>query len=158
MVSPIVLALLFDTVLAVTCGYALARGGRPERIGAAINLFAAGLTVLLRYLGIATGAPAELVVLAIDIAVTAGFYWLAISTTRFWPVWAFGFALANIGTSFAGKLLPQTPLFAYHTGLGLYAYLCLAALVAGTARLPRRAPPAVKHGDRRSCQVSSNEK
>lgn len=132
MTSRLVLALVFNSVLVTICLYAAVRGGRPERIGAGINIFASCLTTALRLANPYFYGPAELIVLSIDALVIAGFYWLAISTTRFWPIWAFGFALANVFVSLAGGLIPETPLFAYHTGMGLYAYLALGSLAIGT--------------------------
>ena len=148
MTTKLVLALIFNGVLVVICLYAAVRGGRPERIGAGINMAASGLTTALRLANPYFYAPAELLVLSIDASVIAGFFWLATSTTRFWPIWAFGFALANFFVSIAGGLIPQTPLFAYHTGLGLYAYLALAALAIGTFHLPERASVSCRDGRR----------
>lgn len=148
MTSRLVLALIYNAVLVTVCTYAAVRGGRPERIGAGINIAASGLTTALRLANPYFFAPADLIVLSIDALVIAGFYWLAISTTRFWPIWAFGFALANIFISLAGGLIPKTPLFAYHTGLGLYAYLALASLAIGTFRLPKHACDNIRRGQR----------
>lgn len=130
------------------CGYASICGGRPERIGATISMVSWILTMAMRLMFVSAWFPAALSVLAIDIAVTAGFFWLAVTTTRFWPIWAFGFALSDILTSVAGALLPRTVLFVYHTGLGIYAYLALGALALGTYRLPRDADPVLRSGAR----------
>ena len=132
----------------MTCIYASVRGGRPERIGAGINFVASCVTTALRLADAHFYAPAEFAVLSIDVLVVAGFYWLAISTTRFWPIWAFGFAVANIFVSIAGGFIPQMPLFAYLTGLGLYAYLALASLAIGTLRLPANASLTSRDGRR----------
>jgi hypothetical protein len=150
MTLQIALALLFDATLALVCGYALIGGGRPERIGAAINLSASMVTTLLRLSDASYFAPLAFIIVLIDLAVAAGFYWLAIKTTRFWPIWAAGFALADLFISVAGALLPQVPLFAYHTGLGIYAYLALGALALGTFRLPRDAAPYIRNGSRQA--------
>ncbi|TPG42696.1 hypothetical protein EAH79_02150 [Sphingomonas koreensis] len=147
----LLLALLFDVVLLLSCLYALIRGGRPERIGAVINLAASAVTTALRLFDIRYFAPAEALVFAIDVAVVAGFYWLAVRTTRFWPVWAFGFALADVFINISGVLLPRTPLFAFHSGLGLYAYLALGAMTLGTYRLGRDASADERRGIRRGC-------
>lgn len=144
----LLLALTYDVALVAVCLFALVRGGRPERVGAFVNLAASIATVALRWLRIATGAPAEVIVLAIDAGVVGSFFWLATRTTRFWPVWAFGFALADIVVSVTGALLPTTPFIAYHTTLGIYAYLALAALAIGTYRLPRDANPDQRRGHR----------
>lgn len=148
-----VLALVFNAVLVATCLYAAVRGGRPERVGASVNMAASVATTALRLTNPHYYAPAELVILSIDATVLVAFFWLAIRTTRFWPIWAFGFALANFFVSIAGGLIPKTPLFAYHTGLGLYAYLALAALAIGTFRVPERASVSCREG-RRSPSLS----
>lgn len=145
----IVLALSFNVVLITICVYALVRGGTPERIGAIINLGASIVSTGLRLFDGSFYAPASVVMMAIDAGVVLGFFWLATRSTRFWPIWAFGFALADILMSIAGALLPRTPLFAFHTGLGIYAYLALGALAVGTYRLPSDASPEQRHGSRR---------
>ncbi|RIA46783.1 hypothetical protein DFR49_1339 [Hephaestia caeni] len=142
------LAVTYNVVLLGVCGFALLRGGRPERIGACINLLGSYLTTGLRLADSHFNTPAEIVIVVIDSSVTVGFFWLAIATVRFWPIWAFGFALANISTNVAGAWVPRMPLFAYLTGLGLYAYLALGALLLGTLYLPRSASPWLRHGGR----------
>lgn len=115
-----------------------------------LNLTAVALTWTLRHWDAGHFAPADASIFAIDFAVAAGFFWLAITTTRFWPIWAAGFALSNLFMSLLGGLLPRMPLFAYHTQLGIYAYLALGALALGTYRLPRNAEPHLRNGSRRS--------
>ncbi len=142
------LAVTYNVALLGVCCFALVRGGRPERIGAWINLLASCATSGLRLLNPHFNAPAQAVIVAIDLGVTVGFFWLAVTTIRFWPIWAFGFAVANISTNVVGAWVPRMPLFAYLTGLGLYAYLALGALFLGTLSLPRLASPWLRHGGR----------
>lgn len=153
------LAVAYDVALAVVCCYALVRGGRPERWGAVINLVASALSSAGRLSGVASWAPAEWIILAIDGLVAFGFYWLAITTTRFWPIWALGFAFADLYVSIVGKYLPGAVLFAYETGLGIYAYLALFALALGTFRLPSDADAHLRSGARSPCppQTSKTE-
>jgi len=145
----IALALLFNGVLLAVCGFAALRGGRPERIGAAINLVASTISTLMRLADGVFFAPADGLTLLIDIAVATGFFWLAVTTTRFWPIWAAGFALSDILMSLGTALLPQVQLFAYQLWIGTYAYLALGALALGTFRLPRDADPVIRNGSRR---------
>lgn len=151
------LALLYDAVLVGVCGWALIRGGRPERWGAVLSLVASVASSAARLTDLSSWAPGEAIIISIDLAVIAGFYWLAISTIRFWPIWAFGFAMANIFISVAGAMLPSLPLFAYTSGLGIYAYLALASLLIGTFYLPRDASPALRNGSRRLWRQHQNE-
>ena len=144
------LAIGFNTVLLTVCGFASVRGGRPERLGAAVNLIAAFATDLLRLANPAHLATADLAIFGIDLVVAASFFCLGITTIRFWPIWAAGFALADLFMSVCGALLPHVSLFAYHTGLGIYAYLALGALALGTYRLPADAERSIRNGSRRS--------
>lgn len=157
MSSHLGLAMAYDGALVVICCFALLRGERPERIGAVVNIIGSGATVLLRYLHVAQDTPAEISIMAIDAGVLACLFWLAIKTVRFWPVWAFGFALADIFVSAAGALIPKTPLFAYQTSLGIYAYLALGALALGTLRLQRHGSPDDHQGFRRPLTSPASE-
>lgn len=146
--TSLLLALLFNSVLLAICIYALVWGGTPERIGAIVNLAASVVSTALRVSDLSFFAPTSIIMLAIDLAVAGSFFFLAARTTRFWPIWAFGFALADIVMSIAGTLLPRAPLFAFQSGLVIYAYLALAALAVGTYRLPRDATPDQRRGNR----------
>ena len=147
----LIVAVVSDIVLLGVCASALYRGGRPERQGAPITLMAWVATIGVRLLVRTAWVPGHFVILLIDLAVTVGFGWLAIRTTRFWPIWAFGFALADIFTSVAGTLLPKVPLLAYHSGLGIYADLALASLAIGTWR-SSRAPDRTARREPRSAR------
>ena len=147
-------AAIYNVVLAAVCVFALIRGGKPERSGATINLAASALTGTLQATRLISSSPTDVVMLMIDASVAAMFFWLAIRTTRFWPIWAFGFALGDLILSAAGILMPKIVLFIYNSGLVLYAYLALFALALGTNRLPRNADPVTKDGFRSTWQAT----
>ncbi|WP_010165195.1 hypothetical protein [Sphingomonas sp. PAMC 26617] len=150
MSAQIFLAVIFNVVMVGVLLFAALRGGRPERLGALINMAGFATTTAIRLIAARQGwAPGEVSILVIDAGVAAGFYWLGVTTTRFWPIWAAGFAVADLFMSIFGALLPRVPLFAYHTGLGIYAYLALGALALGTFRLPAKAEPYIRNGSRR---------
>lgn len=151
MTVQLALAVAFNLVMAVVLLFASVRGGRPERHGVMINLAGFAATTALRLSAPALGwAPGAGVVLAIDACVAGGFFWLGVTTVRFWPIWAAGFALADLFMSVCGALLPRVSLFAFHTGLGIYAYLALGALALGTLRLPANTGRHLRNGSRRS--------
>ena len=142
-----VIALIFDTLLLIALIAAIWRGGTIERLGAALCILATVLTVVssplrIRFQGV------RLDLLTIDMATLLAFVALARASRRFWPIWAFGFAVANISTNVVGAWVPRVPLFAYLTGLGIYAYLALSVLLLGTFSLPRSANPWLRHGGR----------
>ena len=157
MLMQTILAILYNAVLLAVCSYAALRGGRPERHGAAITLMASAASGAIQFWSVAYWEAAHFIIVSIDIAATAGFFWLAVSTIRYWPVWAFGFALANVFIGAAGAVLPNITLFAYSSGVVLYAYLGLGALALGTFRLPRDASPVLRNGSRRLWQQHQNE-
>ncbi|WP_375383596.1 hypothetical protein [uncultured Sphingomonas sp.] len=151
MTVQVLLAVSFNIVMTIVLLFASMRGGRPERLGVLINLAGFGATTLFRLTAPALGwAPGQGGIFAIDASVAVGFFWLGMTTIRFWPIWAAGFAVADLFMSVCGALLPRVPLFAYHTGLGVYAYLALGALALGTWRLPLMAEPYLRNGSRRS--------
>lgn len=142
------LAVAYDITLVAVCAFALIKGGPPERWGALINLVGTFLSSAARLSGIASWAPMEGLVLVIDGLVAFGFYRLAITTTRFWPIWALGFAFADLYVSIAGRFLPHAVLLAYETGLSVYSYLALLALALGTLRLSTTSDPHLRSGAR----------
>lgn len=145
----VALAVLFDIVAAAVLSLAFVKGGRPERLGGLINLVGLVASTVVRLMTPMMGwTPGAASILVIDVCVAAGFFWLGTTTTRFWPIWAAGFAVANLFMSVCGALLPRIPLFAYHTGLGIYAYLALGALALGTLRLAPNAEPHIRNGSR----------
>lgn len=146
----VLLAVVFDIVATAVLFFAFVRGGRPERVGGLINLAGLVASTLFRLVAPSVNwAPAAVSILAIDVVVAGGFFWLGVTTIRFWPIWAAGFALADLFMSICGALLPRVSLFAYHTGLGIYAYLALGALALGTFRLAPHAEPHIRNGSRR---------
>jgi len=142
------IAIAYDLTLFLVCVIALARGGRPEQLGALICSTASVLSSVARLTGVASWAPSHWLILSIDGLVVIGFFWLAITTIRFWPIWAAAFALDDIFVNVAGVFFPRSTLLAYESGLGVYAYLALFVIALASLRMPRDASPAVRHGGR----------
>jgi hypothetical protein len=124
--------LIYSACLVASCGYALVCGGRPERWGAGINL--AGSLVSL-FVGLITPAiwrSAMAGLSLVDLVVALGFLALAIGTTRYWPIWAFGFSIAGVTAHIARLIQPTVPAMAYFRSEAIWAYPSLAALALGT--------------------------
>ena len=87
--------IIFWIVLFATCGYALWRGRRYERIAAAVFIAATVVSIVMRsplqgrYHGIETSD------LIIDTAVLAAVIAIALASDRFWPLWAAGLQLVD---------------------------------------------------------------
>lgn len=130
---------LFRILLALVALYAFLRGRRDERnvsiilvIGVIATHFA-WTPVDERFAGLETH------VMAVDIAVFAGFLWVALRSDRFWPMWIAGLQLTTI----LGHLLKaaESDLFsrAYGAALMFWAYPIVLILAVGTWRGHRRA-------------------
>ncbi len=130
--------LFYTACLIATCGYALWRGGRPERTGAAINLAGSAITLLVGLLTPAIWQSAMAGLSAIDLLVSLAFLALAIGTTRYWPIWAFGFSIAGVAAHLARAIQPEVPAMAYFRSEAVWAYPSLAALAIGTWSAHRR--------------------
>ena len=129
---------VYTGCLAITCGYALLCGGWPERLGAGINLAGSAITL---FVGLLTPAIWQSVMPGlslIDLLVAACFLALAIRTTRYWPVWAFGFSIAGVTAHLARAIQPSVPAMAYFRSEAIWAYPSLAALAIGTWSARRR--------------------
>ena len=130
--------LIFLALLIGCCGYALLRGGAPERMGAII--FAAGSALTLA----ALSAPpirynnVEVGVFVVDAATFVAFTILALRAERFWPLWVAG--LLGVGlVAHLAKLLSDAVIpWAYAVVLSVWSYPILVVLVIGTIRHRRR--------------------
>ena len=119
--------------------YALLRGRRDER--------QVGVILVARRrrddLALLAAAPAlfaglETDVMLVDVAVFAGFLWVALRSERFWPLWIAGLQLTTmLGHAF--KLI-DTGLFsrAYGAALAFWGYPIVLILAIGTWRAQRR--------------------
>lgn len=123
------------------CGYAIWRGGRPERI--------VGWTVLLVWtfspflINTRDWVDPQWADAALDLVVLAILLWLALTSNRYWPMWAAAFH--GIGVLMHATMLidRRVPPWSYRTAAAIWSYVLLLTLVAGTAieargrRLPR---------------------
>ena len=130
---------LYWTLLAVSCGYALLRGRKYERLTAIICIVASIVSVLLRaplherYLGVEAGD------LLVDLLVLSAFVAIALQSDRFWPLWVAGLQLTtsmgHMVKAVHSDLLP----LAYAAALRFWAYPILIILLVGTWRSRQRA-------------------
>jgi hypothetical protein len=122
-------AVAFNAVLLACCGFAGWFGGRDERIGAAL-MFAASISTTA--LVVALGSYGGNSVLAIDLAMLAALTALALRSDRYWPLAAAGFHCVGVATHAALRADTAIESLAYAHALGLWSYLTLCALAAGT--------------------------
>lgn len=114
----------------LVCLFALTKGGRPERIGAAAFLSGWFLSILAqRMLGyVAMQWP----ILVIDLVVLSIFVALVWKAPRTWPVWASAFQLLSV-TSHVMVLMKLRPeISAFYTVINMAGYGIIIALAVGT--------------------------
>jgi hypothetical protein len=124
----------FNILQALVSGYALWRGGKPERWAGVLLALAAAATYLAYSPYAVRFRSVEAGVLVVDLALTAGLWWLALRSNRIWPmlITALQFASTLVHISKAVDL-GMSP-WAYHFLLKLSGYPILLALAFGTAR------------------------
>jgi len=129
---------VFRILLALVVLYALLRGSRDERYVAIICLVGAVVTTLVLSPLAQRFQIVETPVMAVDLAVFAGFLMVALRSERFWPLWIAGLQLTTmLGHLFKGldsQLLPR----AYGAALNFWAYPIVLILAIGTWRSQRR--------------------
>lgn len=136
--NSIIHMIVFDVLLLVSCGYALWRGRKYERIAALVFVTATILSVLgssplpARYVGIATGD------LIVDTGVLAALVAIALFSDRFWPLWAAGLQLvdsmSHVMKALDSEMIPSV----YGAAERFWSFPILLVLLIGAWRSHRR--------------------
>lgn len=129
--------IIYYVILALCCLYAGWRGGRPERIGILIVVLASLATTAAGLTHFSLFHSVEYGIFAVDIITLGALLWLALSSDRFWPLWATGFHAVGVMTHMVMLLRPDAIPYAYAMMQGLWAYPVLTAMALG-ARENRR--------------------
>jgi hypothetical protein len=135
--------LLFWALLLLTCGYALVRGRKYERIAAVVFLSATIISVIdhlllhVRYQSIDVGE------VFVDTAVLVSVVAFALVSDRFWPLWVAGLQLvdsmAHVLNAITGDFSP----WAYAVAERFWSYPMLIILFIGAWRQNRRSACAL---------------
>jgi hypothetical protein len=132
-----------NTLVAIlACGFALWRGGKPERLAAGLILLDWMITPLLQNQGNLTHI--QISNFCLDGALTLALGGIALSSNRFWPIWVTAFQILELLMHVAMLADHRVRPIAYFIGTELASYLILLALVIGTwlegPHSTRRAP------------------
>jgi hypothetical protein len=140
--NSILLVILFWILLLVSCGYALWRGRKYERIAAVVFISATVLSILGhsplhgRYVGIETTD------LIVDTAVLIAVAAIALVSDRFWPLWVAGLqtvdSLSHLMKAIDANLVPHV----YAAAERFWSYPILLILLIGAWRQNRRSQGA----------------
>lgn len=129
---------LFRTLLVLVALYAFLRGRRDEKQAVVILVLGVIATELVLPPPQERFDTIEIELLLVDLAVLGGFVWVALRSSRFWPLWVAGLQLTTI----LGHLLKvaNESLFAkaYAASLVFWVYPMLLILAVGTWRAHRR--------------------
>jgi hypothetical protein len=115
--------------MAASCGFALWRGGRPERAAAATCL-AAWVATRLAY-NSGNWIDPQWGVLAVDVAFLAVLVYLALTTDRAWLLFAAAFQLLGVAIHVAITIDRGIRASAYISALVIWSYLILLSLSWG---------------------------
>lgn len=138
--------LLFLAVLFGCCGYALWRGGGPERWAAGLQLGAFAIDeVVHRLIDGSSYATVEVGSFTLDVALLVALIVLAHRSTRYWPLWLGGWQIAAIVSHITKTIDPGMAAAGYAFQAAVWAYPMLITTAWGAVRHHRR----VKAGIRR---------
>ena len=128
---------IWFALMMLVSGWALWRGGTPEKRVAVANVAAWFLTPLT-YDANASGL--QWGVLGVDGLFLAYLVWLALTADRLWLLFAAAFQLLGVVTHVALAVDSGVPALPYRWGLVIWSYLVLASLAVGVVM--HRAQPA----------------
>jgi hypothetical protein len=128
--------MIFWAILLLTCGYALIRGGKYERLAAGLFLTASilsaidHLTLGVRYQNLDIGEA------VVDSAVLVSVVAIALLSDRFWPLWVAGLQVVDSTAHLLKIMSGDLPLWAYAVAERFWSYPILLILFFGTWRQP----------------------
>ena len=131
--------LLFCVAQVLVSGYALWRGGKPERLVGSVLLIAMIATALMPVAPGRSYYMLHLPLLAIDLLLLSALTAVALRANRFWPLWLAALQLLAIGVHGVRAYDPHILPIVYARIVGEIAYPMLALLVIGTVRHHSRA-------------------
>ncbi|APX64584.1 hypothetical protein AV944_00530 [Sphingomonas sp. LK11] len=142
---------LFLGLLGVSCLYALARGGPPERIAAGLYLGAFAVDELVhRMIDGSSYASVELGSLALDTVLFLALTVLAWRSTRHWTQWVAAWQLAAVVAHLAKLIDPTMEATGYAFQAQVWAYPIVATTAIGAWRYRERWNAGIREPDWKS--------
>lgn len=130
--------IIFWIVLLASCGYALWRGRRYERIAAIVFIAATVLSIIARSPLQGRYHELEISDLIIDSGVLVSVVAIALVSDRFWPLWAAGLQLVDSMAHMLKALQPTLIPAVYGAAERFWSYPILIILLIGAWRQHRR--------------------
>jgi len=135
--------LFFYVLLLGSCGYALARGGRPERQVAAMFIAATLLSKMAAWNVSGHFIDFEVGLFAIDLALLVGLVAVALTSDRYWPIWLTTLHAYTVVAHLGRLLGPATIFHVYVGNSGITVDPALLLLAFATLRHTRRVASGV---------------
>jgi hypothetical protein len=130
--------LIFWAILLLTCGYALVRGRKYERIAAVVFLTATVFS-LVAHLSLRAGYTAmNIGEVAVDTGVLVSLVTIALVSDRFWPLWAAGLQLLGSTAHLFKTIDVDFAPWGYAIAERFWSYPILLILFIGAWRQHRR--------------------
>jgi len=129
---------VFRILLALVALYALIRGRRDERQVCIILVVGVLATHFVISPVSHRFAGRETHVMEVDVAVLAGFVWVALRSERFWPLWIAGLQLTTVLGHLLKAMENSLISWAYGAALVFWSYPIVLILAVGTWRSHRR--------------------
>lgn len=127
-----IMLLVFWAVLIGSVIIVLRHGGQPERIGLAIMVVGSLLSALVVSEMPVRFSSVEPGIFAVDTIVLIALFLLAMTSKRFWPLWATSFHGAGMMTHLAASISTHSLTTAYALLQGFWAYPMFVTVLLGT--------------------------
>ncbi len=129
---------LFYTIQLAASGYAILRGGAPERLTGMALLLAALSTGIVERNVPSLFSGLELGVMVVDLILLAVMIVITLSADRFWPAWVTALHTLGTGAHLARAISPDVIRLVYALLSAAWSYPIVLLLVIGTARHSQR--------------------
>jgi len=129
--------ILFNVLLLATCGYAILRGGTPERLTGWLLIVAAGLTFVTGWRP-AMFQQVEITMFLIDLTLLVGLVVIALKADRLWPMVLAAFQLDSAAIHILKIVDADMISITYALMVAIWSYPMLLILAIGTLRHQRR--------------------
>lgn len=129
---------VYQVLLLACWGYALRRGGVPEKIGATILVVGSYLTVAVLSGPAVSFQSVELGVLIVDLLCLVAFTALALRADRFWPLWVAAMQILGTTAHTVRFVDPEIIGRTYAFMLAIWSYPMIFLMIIGTWRHRQR--------------------
>ncbi len=126
------LPIAFNAALICVVAYIWLQGGREGRTGAALVLVATAITFIGQG-GVSPYGGLNPVIFAADVLLLAGFLYLALTSSRWWPIWASALQLNGVCSHLVAWLAPTVVSAVYYRMITVWGVPILLVMTIGTA-------------------------